>query len=76
MGFFAKKNTATSMELVQITSENKGRQVRQALFELLLTVAMSVGCWYTFFSMFPDPMNHVVSMILIIGLLRRILTML
>lgn len=68
MELFAKKNTATSMELVQITSDNKGRQVRQALFELLLTVAMSVGCWYTFFSMFPDPMNHAVSMILIIGL--------
>ena len=54
------------MDLVQITDASEGRHIMRILFELLLTVAMSVACWYTYFSMFPNPVNDTVSVLLIV----------
>lgn len=68
MELFKKKQFRSSMDLVQNTDMIETHQGRQVLFELLLTVALSVGCWYTFFSMFPNPVNDVVSILLIVGL--------
>lgn len=56
------------MELVQITDENSGHAGRRVIFELLLAIALSVGCWYTFFSMFPNPVDPIISILLIAGL--------
>lgn len=56
------------MELVQITDENNRHPARRVLFELLLAIALSVGCWYTFFSMFPNPVDPIISLLLIAGL--------
>lgn len=53
------------MDLVQIM-ETKGRLPgRRVVFEVLLAIALSVGCWYTFFSMFPNPVDNIVSGLLI-----------
>ena len=54
------------MDLIQITDAGEGRHILRVLFELLLTVAMSVACWYTYFSMFPNPVNDTVSVLLIV----------
>lgn len=56
------------MELAQIIDEKTGTSKRMLLFELLLAIALSVGCWYTYFSMFPNPVDPVVSACLITGL--------
>lgn len=54
------------MDLVQINDREEGRQVVRVIFELLLAVAMSVACWYTYFSMFPNPVDDRVSVLLIV----------
>ncbi len=54
------------MDLVQKTDTIEENKSRRIYFELLLTVCLSVGCWYTFFSMFPNPVNEVVSTVLIV----------
>lgn len=56
------------MELVQIAEESAGSSRRRIAFELLLVIALSVACWYTYFSMFPNPVDPVVSACLITGL--------
>lgn len=59
---------ADGMELVQIIEENEAGSHRRIAFELLLVIALSVACWYTYFSMFPNPVDPVVSVCLITGL--------
>lgn len=56
------------MDLIQLTSSEKGRPGRRVIFELLLCIALSVGCWYTFFSMFPSPLGTVVNGLLVVCL--------
>lgn len=56
------------MELVQIADERAPGPGRMIPFELLLAIALSAGCWYTYFSMFPNPVDPVVSGCLILGL--------
>lgn len=68
MNIMRRNQFQTSMELVQITGEANGHSGRRVAFELLLAIAMSVGCWYTFFSMFPNPVDSVVSAVMIIAL--------
>lgn len=63
-----KNESRTAMDLVQITDENSRHPARRVLFELLLAIALSVGCWYTFFSMFPNPVDPIISVLLIAGL--------
>ncbi len=63
-----KEKAQTSMDLVQISDKGSSRPARRVIFELLLTAALSVGCWYTFFSMFPNPVDPIVSALLIVGL--------
>ncbi|MCQ4635644.1 transglutaminase-like domain-containing protein [Anaerovorax odorimutans] len=63
-----KKEAQTTMDLVQITEENSRHPGRRVIFELLLAIALSVGCWYTFFSMFPNPVDPLISILLIAGL--------
>lgn len=53
------------MDLVQITENDKTNRVGKIIFELILAVSLSVGCWYTYFSMFPNPANPVISVLLI-----------
>lgn len=60
------RHQGSAMDLVQITDAGEGRQILRVLFELLLTVATSVACWYTYFSMFPNPVNDTVSLLLIV----------
>lgn len=60
------RQQGSAMDLIQITDAGEGRHILRALFELLLTVAMSVACWYTYFSMFPNPVNDTVSVLLIV----------
>lgn len=40
------------MDLIQITDRNRIEIRRRYIFEILLCIALSVGCWYTIFSMF------------------------
>lgn len=54
--------------LTQVTEEQGGSLARRVIFEVVLILAMSVGCWYTFFSMFPDPLGVGISMAMIGGL--------
>lgn len=68
MNLLRKKQLHTSMDLVQITGEENRHPGRRIIFELLLAVALSVGCWYTFFSMFPNPVDSIISILLIAGL--------
>lgn len=68
MNLLRKKQLHTSMDLVQITGEEDRHPGRRVIFELLLAIALSVGCWYTFFSMFPNPVDPVISILLIAGL--------
>lgn len=55
-------------DLVQITDADSRHPGRRVIFELLLAVALSVGCWYTFFSMFSNPVDPVVTAVLIAAL--------
>ena len=64
MELLKKKQPGSAMDLVQITGEGSSRPSRGAIFEILLVVAMSVGCWYTYFSMFPNPVNDAASVLL------------
>lgn len=54
------------MDLVQITEGKMDRQLLRILFELLLTVALSVSCWYTYFSMFPNPVDSRITVLLVV----------
>lgn len=63
-----KEKTQTSMELNQITEQDKSHPRRRVVFELLLAAGLSVGCWYTYFSMFPSPVDPMINMLLIAGL--------
>lgn len=65
MELLKRKNISGSMDLVQI--EAKQHPGRRVIFELLLCAALSVGCWYTFFSMFPNPVGKGISLLLIAG---------
>ncbi|MGN0704780.1 MAG: transglutaminase-like domain-containing protein [Lentihominibacter sp.] len=65
MELFRKKQPGSAMDLVQITGEGSGRPGRRVVFEVLLTVAMSAGCWFTYFSMFPNPVNDIASIAMI-----------
>ena len=55
------------MDLRQTDGAADQRPGRRIAFELLLAIALSVGCWYTYFSMFPNPVDPVVSALLIAG---------
>lgn len=59
------RKNQTAMDLVQITGQGGGHPGRRVIFELLLAIALSVGCWYTFFSMFPNPVDSLISILLI-----------
>lgn len=61
-----KKAEGSSMRLVQQLDEQKHRKPAQFIFEILLTVTLSVGCWYTFFSMFPNPVEQWILVVSII----------
>ena len=63
-----QRQMQTTMDLVQVTEADSRGPGRRILFELLLAVALSVGCWYTYFSMFPNPVDPVISALLIAGL--------
>ena len=63
-----QRQMQTTMDLVQVTEADSYGPGRRILFELLLAVALSVGCWYTYFSMFPNPVDPVISALLIAGL--------
>lgn len=63
-----RKNGAVAMSLTQVMEEKSRPLTRRVVFELLLIIAMSVGCWYTFFSMFPNPVDTAASLAMIIGL--------
>lgn len=64
-----KRNRAqTTMNLAQAADESIKHPGRRVAFELLLAIALSVGCWYTFFSMFPNPVDQVISGAVIIAL--------
>lgn len=63
-----KKQLQTQMDLRQTDDAADQRPGRRIVFELLLAIALSVGCWYTYFSMFPNPVDPVVSVLLIAGI--------
>ena len=56
------------MELEPIKKEGDVFPKRRVAFELILAVALSAGCWYTYFSMFPSPVDPVVCACLITAL--------
>lgn len=66
MELLKNKQPGSAMDLVQITGDGSGRPARRVIFEVLLTVAMSAGCWFTYFSMFPNPVNDVASIAMIV----------
>lgn len=68
MEIFKRKQFQSSMDLVQKTENVKEHSPGMLLFDVLLCAGLSVGCWYTFFSMFPNPVNSAVTIVLIAGL--------
>ncbi|MGN0706263.1 MAG: transglutaminase-like domain-containing protein [Lentihominibacter sp.] len=62
------RQQGSAMDLVQITEGNRDRQILRVLFELLLTIALSVACWYTYFSMFPNPVDSRITAMLVVCL--------
>ncbi|MGN0701971.1 MAG: transglutaminase-like domain-containing protein [Lentihominibacter sp.] len=60
------RQQGSAMDLVQITEAGGDRQITRVLFELLLTVALSVACWYTYFSMFPNPVDSGITVLLVV----------
>lgn len=68
MEIFKRNTQRSTMDLIQLTSSEKGRPGRRVIFELLLCIALSSGCWYTFFSMFPSPLGTVVNGLLVVCL--------
>ncbi|MDD6311471.1 MAG: transglutaminase domain-containing protein [Firmicutes bacterium] len=67
MDFFKKRQEQnTSMDLYQLSRDDYDIHPGRLIFELLLTVALSLGCWYSFFTMFPNPVNFAISLILIV----------
>lgn len=46
------------MDLIQVKEGQQQKKAGMVLFELLLTLALSVGCWYSYFSMFPAPVGQ------------------
>ncbi len=54
------------MDIVQVEETAEKPPVRRVIFEMILTVALSAGCWYTYFSMFPSPAGNAVSVALIV----------
>ncbi len=65
MNIIKRNQDETTMKLVQITEKNSRIPGRRVAFELLLAIALSVGCWYTFFSMFPNPVDVTSSAVMI-----------
>lgn len=65
MELLKNKKPGSVMDLEQITGEGDGHPARRVIFELLLVIAMSVGCWYTYFSMFPSPIANIAVIFLI-----------
>ncbi len=68
MDIMKKRQIQPEPDLVQITDADNRHPGRRVVFELLLAVALSVGCWYTFFSMFSNPVDPVVTAVLIAAL--------
>lgn len=60
-----KEQLQTEMDLVQVQGEGMQHPGRRIAFELILAAALSIGCWYTYFSMFPNPMDPLVCGILV-----------
>ena len=59
---FTRTTSAKSdMDLMQIKENPKQHEALKIIFETILVLALSVGCWFTLFSMFPNPINHEVS---------------
>ncbi len=65
MNIVKRNQVETTMKLVQITGKSNRLPGRRVAFELLLAIALSVGCWYTFFSMFPNPVDAASSAMMI-----------
>lgn len=63
-----RENRPGVMELEQIKEEGGAFPKRRVAFELILAVALSAGCWYTYFSMFPSPVDTIVCACLITAL--------
>ncbi len=63
-----RKNNQIATGLAQAAEEKSGPLTRRVIFELLLILALSVGCWYSFFSMFPDPVGGAASIAMIAGI--------
>lgn len=63
-----EEKSSSEMILVERTGASPAAAARQAGFELVLTLALSVSCWFTFFSMFPDPAPRGISIALILGM--------
>ncbi|NBI61742.1 transglutaminase domain-containing protein [Clostridiales bacterium] len=68
MNMIRRIKNQPELDLVQLTDVDSKRPGRRVVFELLLAIALSVGCWYTFFSMFSNPVDPVVTAVLIAAL--------
>lgn len=68
MNFIGKRKINTSMDLKQVTDTMPEKKGRRIALELVLILSLSVGCWFTFFSMFPDPVGRGLTLSLITGL--------
>lgn len=62
------KTTAveSSMNLIQVKQDEQGEKIVTFIFEMSLMLALSVGFWFTLFSMFPNPANQILTISLII----------
>ncbi|MFR2563954.1 MAG: transglutaminase-like domain-containing protein [Anaerovoracaceae bacterium] len=68
MDLIGKRKINTSMDLKQVTDDTPEKTGRRIAFELVLILSLSVGCWSTFFSMFPDPVGRGLTLALVTGL--------
>ena len=65
MNWTGKTEFHTRMDLRQEKAGNAQFRGGSFLFELIVTVGLSVGCWFTYFSMFPSPLDPVIHILLI-----------
>ena len=73
---FIKAPPESSMDLKQIDDNEHRHKALGIIFEVVLSLALSTGCWFTFFSMFPNPVNQAfsISFIVIIPVISYFLT--
>jgi hypothetical protein len=61
------RESTTGIVQVQGRDTIRQRDWAEATFEIILGVALATLCWLTFFSMFPNPTNQTLTLLILLG---------